>query len=87
MRPARDPRQHWRRNRAAIAVLLAVWGALTFGVAWFAPSLDWNFFGWRFSFYMSAQGTPLACLALVAFYAWYARRLDRRCGYDDEEQR
>ena len=69
----------------AIAGILFIWATLTFGVAWYAQSLDWNFYGWRFSFFMSAQGTPLACLALVAFYAWYAGRLDRRCGYDRED--
>lgn len=86
MRPVQDPQAHWRGNRIAIAALLLVWFVLTFGVAWFAPALDWNFFGWRFSFYMSAQGTPLACLALVCLYAWYAARLDRRCGLDEDDE-
>jgi putative solute:sodium symporter small subunit len=81
-----DPSGHWRSNRTAIAVLLCLWFAVTFLVAWFAPALDWEFFGWRFSYYLSAQGAPLACLGIVVFYAWYMRRVDRRSRLDEQDE-
>ena len=78
---------YWRRNVRLIAMLLLLWAAATFGVAWFAPSLDWNFYGWRFSYYMGAQGSLLIYLLIVWGYASYMRRVDRAHGVDDEADR
>lgn len=80
-----DPGGHWRANRVATGLLLCLWFSSTFLVAWFAPVLDWDFFGWRMSYYLSAQGAPLVCLGIVVFYAWYMRRVDRRNGLDESD--
>lgn len=70
-------RRYWRRNLAATALLLCVWFAVTFGVAYFARFLDFKFFGWPFSFWMGAQGALWVYCLIVGFYAWYMNRLDR----------
>ena len=70
---------HWRRTRAMTAVLLALWLATTFCSVFFARELArLELFGWPLSFYMAAQGAALIYLALIAFYAWRMRRLDRQ---------
>lgn len=81
-----DPAGHWRSNRTAIGLLLCVWFAATFLVAWFAPALDRDFFGWRFSYYLSAQGAPLICLGIVIFYARHMEEVDRRSHLDDPDE-
>jgi putative solute:sodium symporter small subunit len=58
-----------RANRRAIAVLLACWFLVTFGVGYFARELQFRVFGWPFSFWMGAQGGVLAYVAITWVYA------------------
>lgn len=81
----RDRLAHWRAVRAWTLGLLLVWGAVTFGVGWFARTLDFRFFGWPFSFWVAAQGALLVYLALVGLYAWAARRLDEALDLDERD--
>jgi putative solute:sodium symporter small subunit len=69
-------RARWRSSQRITLLLLVVWGAVTFGVAYFARDLDGRVFGWPFSFWVAAQGALLVYLALVCVYAWLARRVD-----------
>ena len=71
--PPADP---WRRNLRLTAVLLAVWFFVTFVIGWFARDLDFDFFGWPFSFWVAAQGALIVYVAIVWFYAVRMDRLD-----------
>ena len=73
-------RLHWRSNLRLTSVLLAVWFAVTFGVAYFARELDFNFFGWPFSFWVAAQGALIVYVAITWYYARAMERLDREHG-------
>jgi putative solute:sodium symporter small subunit len=71
---------HWRATRRLTALLLALWLATGFGTVFFARELaQLSVFGWPLSFYMAAQGAALVYLAIIGFYAWRMRRLDRAC--------
>jgi putative solute:sodium symporter small subunit len=78
-------RRYWRANLRVTVLLLLVWFGVTFGVSFFARELSFVFFGWPFSFWMGAQGALVVYLLLIAFYAWYMDRLDRRHGVEEEE--
>lgn len=67
-----------RANRRAIAVLLACWVTVTFGVAWFARDLQFHVFGWPFSFWVGAQGGVLVYVAITWAYARRMERLEQR---------
>jgi putative solute:sodium symporter small subunit len=69
----------WRRRMRVTGGLLAVWFAVTFGVAFFARGLSLVVFGWPLSFWVAAQGALLVYMALVVVYA-------RRMGRIDEER-
>jgi putative solute:sodium symporter small subunit len=59
--------------------LLAVWLLATFCIIFFARELSGlAIFGWPLSFYLAAQGASLIYLAIIAFYAWRMRALERR---------
>lgn len=76
--PASPPPSHWERTRRMTALLLLVWLATGFGTVFFARELSrFEVFGWPLSFYMAAQGASLVSLAIIGFYAWRMRRLDR----------
>jgi len=60
------------------ALLLLVWLGTGFGTVFFARELSrFELFGWPLSFYMAAQGASLVSLAIIGFYAWRMRRLER----------
>jgi putative solute:sodium symporter small subunit len=58
------------------AALLLLWFGVTFGIAFFARDLDFDFFGWPFSFWVASQGALLVYLLLVGVYALAMQRLD-----------
>jgi putative solute:sodium symporter small subunit len=58
--------------------LLATWLLTTFCIIFFARELSGlTIFGWPLSFYLAAQGASLIYLAIIGFYAWRMRRLER----------
>jgi putative solute:sodium symporter small subunit len=69
--------RHWRRTRALTAALLLAWFGVGFGVSWFARDLDFDFFGWPFSFWVAAQGGVIVFVVLLAIYARRMARIDR----------
>jgi putative solute:sodium symporter small subunit len=68
--------RYWRRTLLFTAALLLIWFGVTFGVSYFARSLNFDFIGWPFSFWMGAQGAPLIYVLLIGFYAWRMNRAD-----------
>jgi putative solute:sodium symporter small subunit len=69
---------YWRRNLVLIAALLAIWFGVTFGVAFFARELSFEFFGWPFSFWVASQGAIGVYLLIVVVYTRRMDRLDAR---------
>ncbi|PWF54727.1 DUF4212 domain-containing protein [Massilia glaciei] len=70
---------HWRQTRRLTALLLALWFGAGFCTVFFARELaSVSLFGWPLSFYLAAQGSALAFLAIVAGYALAMRRIDLR---------
>ena len=82
---SRMPEGYWHSNLRLTGALLLLWVAITFVEPYFAAALDFRFFGWPFSFWMAAQGTPLLYVLLVVFYARRMERLDAQHGVAEEE--
>jgi len=71
-------KQYWHKTRRLTGVLMLVWFVSSFVMAYYARELSaWHFFGWPFSFYMSAQGSLIIYVVIIYFYARRMRRLDR----------
>ncbi|WP_310389893.1 DUF4212 domain-containing protein [Roseateles sp.] len=68
---------HWQRSRRLSFGLLLIWALVTFGGTFFARELSFSFFGWPFSFWLAAQGAVLLYCALIAYYAYAMRKLDK----------
>lgn len=78
-------REHWRRNLALTGGLLVLWFVATFGVVWFARDLNTiALAGYPLAFYMAAQGSLIAYVLIVWYYAKRMNRLDREFGVDEE---
>lgn len=79
-----NQRAYWRRTLRLTAGLMVVWFVVTFGVAFFARELSFNFFGWPFSFWVGAQGSLIVYVLLVAVYARAMARLDEAHGMGED---
>lgn len=71
---------HWRQTLRLSAVLLGLWLLVTLVVCLLGPSLRFNFFGWPFGFWATAQGALLVFCAIVWVYALAMDRLDAAHG-------
>jgi len=78
--------EYWRRTLRITAILMAIWFFVTFVIGYFARSLDFNFFGWPFAFYMGAQGSLVVYVAIIFYYARYMNKLDLEYGVDEGEE-
>lgn len=78
-------RDYWRKNLRITSVLLAIWFVVTYVVSFFARELDFNFFGWPFSFWVAAQGALIVYVLIIAYYARTMNRLDNEHGVAEEE--
>ena len=57
--------------------MLLIWGAVTFGVAFYARELSRiDFFGWPLPFWVGAQGALIAYVIIIAVYARVMNRAD-----------
>ncbi len=79
-------REYWHRNLMITAILLFIWFVVTFVEAWYARELNaFNFFGFPFGFYMSAQGSLIVYVVLIWFYARYMNALDIEYNVEEGE--
>jgi putative solute:sodium symporter small subunit len=76
-------KQYWSKNVRMTGILLAIWFIVTFVVGFYARDLNFNFFGWPFSFWVGAQGALVAYVLIIAYYAHYMNNLDKE--YDCAE--
>ncbi len=78
-------RAYWQKNLQITGVLLMIWFLVTFGVAYFARDLNFNFFGWPFSFWVAAQGALIVYVVIIWYYAHVMNKLDIEHGVAEEE--
>ena len=78
-RRRRVRRGNWRLT----LMLLLVWALVTFGVAYFARALSFDFFGWPFSFWVGSQGALIVYVAIVVIYATVMNRREAAAGVKD----
>ena len=86
MQTTDNQRWYWRKTLTITALLLCVWFITTFVVSYFARDLNFNFFGWPFSFWMGAQGSLIIYVAIIWFYARYMNKLDIEHGVDESQE-
>lgn len=85
MQVSENLQRYWQKNLRITAILMFIWFVVTFVVAYYARELNFNFFGWPFSFWVGAQGALVVYVALIGFYAYYMNKLDVAHGVNEEE--
>lgn len=77
---AEAARAHWRANRRVMTVLLAIWFAVSYGlgIAFVEPLNRFRVGGFPLGFWFAQQGGIYAFVVLIAVYAVWMDRIDRR---------
>ena len=83
--PGQDPRRaaaraHWRDNRRAMAVLLALWFVVSYvlGILGVEPLNRFFLGGFPLGFWFAQQGSIYVFIVLIFVYAVWMDRIDRR---------
>ena len=78
-------RAYWRANVLLLRGLLAIWFAVSFGAGiLFREFLDQYMIGGvPLGFWFAQQGSIYVFVALIFFYAWKMKRIEKRFGLDD----
>lgn len=78
-------KHYWRTNLRYLAILLAIWFAVSYGAGiLFADALDQiRIFGFPLGFWFAQQGSIYAFVVLIVVYVQLMNRLDRRFGVDE----
>lgn len=84
MQLTENHRTYWSRNLRITSMLLGLWFVVTFVVAFFARDLNFNFFGWPFSFWVASQGALLVYMGIIWYYARTMNRLDQEHNVAEE---
>lgn len=84
MKVSDNHRHYWNKNLRITAALMAVWFVVTFVVCFYARELNFEFFGWPFSFWVAGQGALVVYVAIIGFYAYYMNRLDLAHGVAED---
>jgi len=78
--------EYWRKNLRITGLLLVIWFVVTFVAGYFARDLNFNFFGWPFSFWVAGQGALVVYVVIIGYYAYYMNRLDQEFGVAETEE-
>lgn len=85
MKVSENHQAYWRKNLRITSILMAIWFVVTFVMTYFARDLNFNFFGWPFSFWVAAQGALVVYVLIIWYYASYMNKLDIEHGVAEEE--
>ena len=77
-------RAYWRSNLRVMAVLLAIWFGVSFGlgILFVEPLNRIHLGGFPLGFWFAQQGSIYVFVLLVLVYAFWMRRLDRAHGVE-----
>ena len=81
-------RGYWSENVRLLLSLLAVWFVASFGAGiLFVRQLnEIQFGGFPLGFWFAQQGAIYVFVALIFFYAFRMKRIERRYGVDDDDE-
>ena len=77
--------RHWEKTRSLMWTVLGIWFVFGFVIHLFARSLnEIVIFGFPMGFYFAAQGSLIAFVILIFWYAARQNRIDEEFGVDEE---
>ncbi|MEO0400126.1 MAG: DUF4212 domain-containing protein [Pseudomonadota bacterium] len=77
---------YWSENIRLLLSLLAVWFVVSFGagILFVGPLNTINIGGFPLGFWFAQQGAIYVFVALIFFYSYRMKKIERRYGVDDD---
>jgi len=77
---------YWKANLRLLAILLAIWFVVSYGLGILLAPLLNNFYlgGYPLGFWFAQQGSIYVFLALIFVYASRMNKLDKQFGVDEQ---
>jgi putative solute:sodium symporter small subunit len=73
--------EYWDRTKRLMITALIIWAIFGFAIHFFAPALnEIVILGFPLGFYMAAQGSLIAFVVLIFWFARAQDNIDRECG-------
>ena len=77
---------HWQRTKRLMIGTLILWAIFSFGVHWFAASLNAiSFLGFPLGYYMAVQGSEIIFVVMLFVFAAAQHKIDRETGFAEED--
>ncbi len=77
--------RHWSATRMLMFFMLLLWLFFSFGIHYFVIDLNTiQFLGFPLGFYMAAQGSLIAFVLMLFWFAYAQDRIDRKYGVAED---
>jgi putative solute:sodium symporter small subunit len=77
---------HWKKTSSLMWLMLGLWAFFSFFIHMFAPALNKiSFIGFPLGFYMAAQGSLVAFVAMLFWFGKAQDNIDREFGMAEED--
>ena len=78
--------KHWEKTKGLMILTLAIWGFFGYVVFMFGASLNTaSFLGYPLAYYMCAQGSIVAFVVLIFWFANRQEKIDEEFGFTERE--
>ena len=82
-----DQTSYWQANLRLLAKLLSLWFVVSFGFGILLVDVlnQFSFFGFKLGFWWAQQGSIYVFVALIFYYSYKMKQIDRKYGVDDDK--
>jgi len=78
--------KHWEKSKNHMIVTLVIWFFFSTVIFMFGAEINsMSFLGYPLAYYMTAQGSLLAFVLLIFWFANKQEKIDDECGYGGED--
>ena len=80
--------KHWEETRTLLFITLAIWFFFSIGIFFFETEMQassFRPFGYPLSYYMTCQGSLLAFVILIFWFANRQEKIDEEFGFSEKE--
>ena len=79
--------KHWEKSKNHMIVTLAIWFFFSTVIFMFGAEINsMSFLGYPLAYYMTAQGSLLAFVVLIFWFANKQEGIDDECGFGEEDE-
>ena len=77
---------YWNKTKNHMIVTLVLWAFFSLVIFMFGSELNsFSFLGYPLAYYMTAQGSLLAFVLLIFWFAGKQEDIDEECGFGEKE--